>query len=984
MNQNYEVVFEKYVEDLKSKAFLLKHKKSGARVFILSNDDDNKVFYIGFRTPPTDNTGVAHIMEHSVLCGSKKYPLKDPFVELVKGSLNTFLNAMTYPDKTVYPVASRNDKDFKNLMDVYMDAVLNPNIYVHPEIMKQEGWSYKLDNKDDEITYNGVVYNEMKGAFSSPEGVLDREILHSLYPDTAYGVESGGDPEFIPELTYEDFIGFHKRYYHPCNSFIYLYGDMDIDERLEFLDKEYLSKYDKINIDSEIKMQKPFNEVAKSVIDYPISEEESEKENTYLTYNIVCGDNLEPKQYYAMQMILYALVDTQGAPIRDRLFKEGIGKDFMCTYENGIAQPYFNIIAKNAELENEGRFIEIIKEEFEKAVKNGLDEKSLVASVNSLEFKYKEADFGGYPKGLIWGLNCLDSWLYDENEPLMHIDCNETFKFLRDNIGSGYYEGLIKKYLLDNNHASILSLVPKKGLTAKNEEKVAKKLAEYKQSLSDEKIEQLVKDSKALSDYQESPETKEDLEKIPLLSRSDLKIESEPLKNEERNINGVPCIFHDYDTNGIAYISLLFDSNMISPEDAPYLSLLKSIFSFVDTNNYSYASLNNEINIYTGALSLETGVYTNRHSIKEFSLISDVSTRALYENIDKTFDLIEEVMFESKYDDTDRLYEIIAELKSKLQMSLNQSGHVASVLRSASYFNESSYLKELINGIDFYYFVESLEKNFDAKREELVEKIKQVVMKLFSANGLLISFTGDEKGYEIFKIRAEKFVDVLKEKGCTCIANNKPVIDRKYEFNLLQNMNQKNEGYKTSAGIQYVAKSGRMFENPDEYTGALRVFKTIMSYDYMWQNIRVLGGAYGCMCSAMPNGVVNFVTYRDPHLTRSIEVFDNIPKYLESFDVSDREMTKFVIGTMSSVDSPLTPYGKGLRDMNALIAHATFDDIQKSRNEVINCKKEDIKALAPFMKKALSDGNICVIGNESKIDSEKELFKEIKNLFANE
>ncbi len=981
MNKNFEIIFEKYVEDLKSKAFLLKHKKSGARIFILSNDDDNKVFYIGFRTPPEDNTGVAHIMEHSVLCGSKKYPLKDPFVELVKGSLNTFLNAMTYPDKTVYPLASRNDKDFKNLMDVYMDAVLNPNIYSHPEILKQEGWNYKLENIEDEITYNGVVYNEMKGAFSSPEGVLDREILHSLYPDTSYAVESGGDPEFITDLTYEDFINFHKRYYHPSNSFIYLYGDMDIEERLEYLDKEYLSKYDKIEIDSSIKMQKPFEKIAYCEKEYPISEEENEEENTYLTYNIVCNDNLDAKQYYAMQMILYALVDTQGAPIRDRLFKEGIGKDFMSTYENEILQPYFNIIAKNSELSKQDRFVEIIKEEFEKAAKEGLDKKSLIASINSLEFKYKEADFGGYPKGLIWGLNALDSWLYDENEPLMHIDCNETFKFLRENIKSGYFEDLIKKYLLNNNHASILALVPQKGLTAKNEEKVAKKLNEYKQGLSKEEIEQLIKDTKALSNYQEAPETNEALKTIPLLSKHDLKRKAEDFKNEEREIEGILTYYHDYDTNGIAYVSFLFDSNMISPEDAPYLSLLKSVFSFVDTKNYSYAELNNEINIYTGALSLECGVYSDRKDDKKYSLLSDLSTRTLYGNIDKTLDLVEEVMFESKYEDSDRLYEILAELKSKLQMSLNQSGHVSAVMRSTSYFSEATYLKEVINGIEFYKFVEELDKNYDSRKEELIAKLKEVIQKIFDINGLVVSFTGEEKGYEIFANRMQKFVDKLKANSKE-EKNSISVFDRKYLFSLKERLVQKNEGYKTSAGIQYVAKSGKMFEDTSKYTGALRVFKVIMSYEYMWFNIRVQGGAYGCMCAVAPNGVASFVTYRDPHLKRSLDVFDGIPDYLESFDVDEREMTKFVIGTMSSVDTPLTPNGKGSRDMLALITHTTLEDIQKARNEIIDCTCEDIKALAPLIKNALDDGNICVVGNEAKIEESKELFKETKNLFA--
>lgn len=981
--KNYRTIFEKEIEALKSKALLLKHEKTGARVFILSNDDDNKVFYIGFRTPPTDDTGIAHIMEHSVLCGSRKYPLKDPFVELVKGSLNTFLNAMTYPDKTVYPVASRNEKDFSNLMDVYLDAVFHPAIYQHPEIMRQEGWSYKIDSVEDPIEYNGVVYNEMKGAFSSPEGVLDREILHSLYPDTSYGVESGGDPQHIPELTYENFIAFHQKYYHPSNSFIYLYGDMDIEERLNFLDREYLSEYDAIEVDSEIKLQTPFQEMQDVCLKYPISENEEESENTYLAYNLVCGDNLDAYQYYAMQMILYALVDNQGAPIRDRLLKSGIGKDILSGYENGIRQPYFNIIAKNAEAAQKEEFLTIIREEFEKAAKEGLNKKSLTASLNQLEFKYKEADFGGYPKGLIYGLNLLDSWIYDENQPTLHIDCEETFRFLREKIESDYYEELIKKYLLNNAHSSVLSLVPEKGLTAARDEETKKKLADFKAGLSKETLEKLVEESKALAAFQEAPDSKEAIETIPLLERSDLRRESEGYKNDEREIAGIPIVFHDYFTNGIAYINLIFDSNQVEPSKLPYLSLLKSIFSFVDTDHYTYSDLNNEVNIYTGGLSFETGVYGSRKDKEKISLLSDISLRCLYGNMEKAIDLVEEMIGASRYDDTDRLHEIIAELKSRLQMTLNSAGHVAASVRATSYYSKSGYIKEQINGIEFYKFVEQLESNFEERKEELVQNIKDILSMILKHDGLLVSFTGDEAGYELFKTRFESFAAFLKNHAGEPAEREQrlPLKERRYQYLDAMVPEQKNEGFKTSAGIQYVARTGRYAEDGAELAGAMRVFRTIMSYDYLWFNIRVQGGAYGVMCSANLSGESTFVTYRDPNLSRSNDIFEGIPEYLENFDADDREMTKFVIGTMSSVDTPLTPVGKGSRDMSAYIADMTLEEAQKIRSATIDCTQEDIRKLAPHIKRALAEGNICVIGNEKKIEEEKDLFKTTRNLF---
>ena len=437
--ETYELMEEHDLPDLKSQGYLLRHKKSGARIVLLSNEDDNKVFTIGFRTPPEDSTGLPHILEHSVLCGSDKFPAKDPFVELVKGSLNTFLNAMTYPDKTVYPIASCNDKDFQNLMHVYMDAVFHPNIYKRDEIFRQEGWSYKLDDVDADLEYNGVVYNEMKGAFSSPEGVLDRVILNSLFPDTSYRNESGGDPEEIPNLSYEQFLDFHSRYDHPSNSYIYLYGDMDMAEKLMWLDREYLSKYDTLEIDSRIRYQEPFSEVIEVEKEYSIASNESEEDNTYLSYNKVIGTSLDRELYLAFEILDYALLSAPGAPLKKALVDAGIGKDIMGSYDNGIYQPVFSVIAKNANVDQKEQFISVIEQTLSDIVQNGMDQKAIEAGINYHEFRYREADFGGFPKGLMYGLQIFESWLYDDQKPFLHVDAIDTFNLLKEKGKTGYF-----------------------------------------------------------------------------------------------------------------------------------------------------------------------------------------------------------------------------------------------------------------------------------------------------------------------------------------------------------------------------------------------------------------------------------------------------------------------------------------------------------------------------------------------------------------
>ena len=963
----YQVIREKKVNELNSDAVILEHKKTGARVFLLSNDDENKVFCIGFRTPPSDSTGVPHIMEHSVLCGSEKFPVKDPFVELVKGSLNTFLNAMTYPDKTVYPVASCNEKDFQNLMDVYMDAVLHPNIYKEEKIFRQEGWHYEMESENSPLTINGVVYNEMKGAFSSPEGVLDRFTQNVLYPDSCYTHESGGAPENIPDLTYEDFMNFHRTYYHPSNSFIYLYGDMDMAEKLDWLDKEYLCHYDRQPVDSEIRLQQPFEAPVDKEIFYSITEEEPEEQATYLSVNTVVGDDLDPVLYMAFQILEYVLLDAPGAVLKKELVEAGIGQDVLGSYENGILQPYFSVIAKDAEKEQKGEFLAVVKGTLRKLADEGINKKSLLAGINYYEFRYREADFGNAPKGLMYGLQSLDSWLYG-GDPLMHLEYEETFTFLKKAVEEGYFEKLIRDYLLDNPFEAVIIVSPKRNLTAMEDEKLRKKLEAYKNSLSAEEIQKIVRETKELKEYQDIPSPKEDLEKIPLLKREDIAPEPEKLYLEERTMAGTTVLCHEMFTSGIGYLRVLFNTNRVPSEDLPYVGLLKAILGYVDTKEHSYSDLSDEINLNSGGLSFSVTSYPKLQNPEEFTGVFVASARVLYEKLDFGFSAIAEIVKDSVLDDAKRLGEIVAETKSRSQMRLNSASHSAAVARATSYFSATSAYNDVTGGIAFYQFVEELARNYDEKKEVLIQKLKETAERLFTADNMIISYTADAEGLHALEAPLQKFKDSL------------PAGEGE-EYPFVWEKGNKNEGFMTSSQVSYVARCGSFAGTGIPYTGALKTLKVILGYDYLWLNVRVKGGAYGVMNGTGRSGEGYFVSYRDPNVKETNEVYEAVVSYLENFNADERDMTKYVIGTISDLDTPLLPPYKGSKADSAWFSGVTDEMLLKERQEVLAVQPEDIRALAEVIKAVLATGSLCVIGNAEKVKENSEMFGEVKNLF---
>lgn len=964
----YQLLKEETLEGIKAKGWLLRHKKSGARVVYIENDDNNKVFSIAFRTPPSDSTGAPHIMEHSVLCGSKNFPAKDPFVELVKGSLNTFLNAMTYPDKTVYPVASCNDKDFQNLMHVYMDAVLYPNIYVHDEIFRQEGWSYQLDSVEGKLAYNGVVYNEMKGAFSSPEGVLDRVVLNTLFPDTAYANESGGDPEVIPELTYEQFLDFHRKYYHPSNSYIYLYGDMDIEEKLNWLDREYLSNFEAADVDSEIGFQEPFEHMEEKEITYSIASDESEEDNTYLSYNKVVGTSLDRELYLAFQILDYALLSAPGAPLKKALTDAGVGKDIMGSYDNGIYQPIFSIVSKNANVGQKEEFVRLVEDVLGGIVEKGMDKKALEAGINYYEFWYREADFGNYPKGLMYGLQMMDSWLYDDERPFMHIEALDTFAFLKEQVGTGYYEELIRKYILQNPHGAIVVVKPEKGRTARMERMLSEKLEAYKQHLTRDEREVLVERTKGLEAYQSAEDSEEDLAKIPVLKREDISRDIEPIINEEIKLAQVPVIYHEIETNGIGYLDVLFDMSGIEEELLPYVGILQSVLGIIDTSHYGYGELFNEINVHTGGIGTSLELYSDVTNVREkaFKATFEVKAKALYGKLPVAFEMIGEILTESRLGDTKRLKEILAMLKSRLLMRFQSSGHMTAALRAMSYASPSAKLKDMTNGIEFYKKVSYLEEHWEEEKDGLVGVLEGLARRIFRPDNMMFSYTASREGLEglegrIQDLKSRLFVGETVHAQC------------------IIHCEKKNEGFQTASKVQYVARAGNFIDRGMSYSGALQILKVILSYEYLWQNIRVKGGAYGCMSNFNRVGEGYFVSYRDPHLKRTVEVYEGVVEYLQGFTVSERDMTKYIIGTMSNIDQPLTPSAKGERSMNLYMGKVSAEMIQAERREILEAGQEDIRRLARVVEAVLAADQLCVIGSEEKLEEDKELFETLTN-----
>jgi len=965
---SYEIIEKREIRDLNSMSYLLRHKKTGARVALLENDDNNKVFYIGFRTPPEDSTGVAHILEHSVLCGSREFPVKDPFVELVKGSLNTFLNAMTYPDKTIYPIASCNDKDFQNLMHVYLDAVFYPRIYDTDKIFRQEGWHYELDGLEGELTINGVVYNEMKGAFSSPDDVLFREKMKSLYPDTTYGRVSGGDPAVIPELTYEEFLDFHRRYYHPSNSYIYLYGDMDMAEKLVFLDEKYLSAFDRLKIDSAVREQEPFPALRRVVREYPVSDESREEESGYLSYNMTAGDCLDRELYVAFDVLDYALCGAPGAPLKQVLLDHSMGKDVYSEYDNGIKQPFFSVVASDTDVAREQEFVELIDKELRRIVREGFDRKALLAGINHYEFRYREADFGRYPKGLMYGLQILDSWLYADNAPFIHVEANDTYARLREKAEQGYFENLVQTYLIDNPHKSLVILKPRKGMAKEQEEALKARLAERKAGMSREQLKEIIDRQQALKAYQEQEDSKEDLARIPMLAREDIGREARKLVNEETRIGELPALRHTLFTNGIAYIRLVFSLDQIPERLYPYVGIFSACLGLLNTANYSYGELSNEIDLNTGGIGAANNIYANVENADEYKATLELKTKVLYDNIDKAMELLREIALTSDFTDEKRLLEIVSEGQSQMQSQMAARGDQTALNRALAYGSVSGAVGETLSGIPYFRLLSRIQGHFEEEKGALIRALRELAVMIFRRENLMVDYVGTDEGWEKLKAAAGRFAGALYVQPVETGSYHPAPVKRQ-------------EGFMTAGQVLYVCRAGNFKKKGLPYKGTLRFLQVMMRYEYLWINLRVKGGAYGCQCSFGRSGESGFTSYRDPNLKNTVEVYEKAAETVEKFTADERVMTQYIIGAVSDMDTPMNPAAYGLFSLNAYQRGITQEMLDQERKELLGATQEEIRELAAYIRAFMQDDFLCVVGNAQKIKEEKEMFLTTEDLF---
>ena len=966
----YERVDYSHLPDINADGLMMRHTKSGARIVLIANDDPNKVFGIAFRTTPKDSTGVPHILEHSVLCGSERFPVKDPFTEMDKGSLRTFINAFTASTWTCYPCASCNDKDFKNLTHVYMDAVLRPLIYQRKEIFLQEGWHYELESPEAELGVNGIVYSEMKGAFSNPDRCASRVLKEAMYPDTTYGVESGGNPDVIPELSYEEFLEFHRTYYSPANSYIFLYGNADMADMLTFIDEEYLSKFDIIPVDSEIGMQEPFG-FRRVEETYPIGEDEDDKNRTYLQLGVKVYDGVDPKRASAWDMLTSVLFSMPGAPVKKALIDAGIGSDVNGYINSDFRQPMVIVSAREANPEQADQFLAIIRDTIAGVIRDGVNRNAIEALLNRAEFNYRSTDFGGEPRGLYYAFNSLSMMIFEEDRPFDGLNIGWVFDELRKELANGYFEQLLQEFL-DSDHSVLAVVKPEKGLGTKKEKELAEKLAAKKAAMSEAEIAQLVEETAALKEFQNRVETEEELSCIPSLERED--ISKEPLSLEytvKSTKDGVPVIHVDNFTGGITYIQARFDVTDLPEEELPYLKLYAETLNVMDTENYTYPEFQNALNFYTGSLSQFPESAPVKGEIGEMKGFLTSDLRVFDGGASKGLELLWEALWRTKYTDTKRLLEIISEQAAYLPNSLVSGGSRTANILSQSQFSPHIRFRHWTNQEGYYSYLRRWIDNFDQMKDEIVEHMEKIRLHILRKTRLSFGISADADGYAKALPAFEEFIENL-----AAVPAEDPLAGvAKLPWLGGYHFAKCNEVLTYAGAVQYDSASGNYRTAGYSYSGAFKVLETILSRDYLWTKIRVLGGAYGAGCGTDDiGGNVFMSTYRDPNLRESFEVFNGTVGYTEQLNLSDHDITRYIIGTIADMDTPYTPSTSMYTALNRYYIGITKEDVQRTRTEVLSVTNEKLRALAPMLQDVLAQNYRAALATESKAKECEDLF----------
>ncbi len=958
----FKLIEKRFIKEVNSECYYYEHVKSGAKLLKIANQDENKTFAIAFKTLPNSDNGVAHIIEHSVLNGSTNFPVKSPFDILSKGSLNTFLNAMTSRDVTEYPVASLNDKDYFNLMHVYLDAVLNPLIYSDPRILKQEGWHYELTSKEAPLTYKGVVYNEMKGAFSNPQRLLLYYNLKSLFPNNAIGKESGGVPASIVTLTQKEFTDFHKKYYHPSNCIIMLYGNADMDKELAFIDSYYLSKYSRDNSLTNLEDQKPFTAMQQMHNYYPIVEGTPIDNQTFITLNFAAGSNTDYALVYALNILCEVLVNQESAPVKNALLKEGIGQD-VSAYLIDFKQNALTIMLQNANPKDQNKFKEIVFRTLKEELKKGIDKKEIEAVLNRMEFNIREGSDA--QKGITYFSQIKPGWMYAGN-PFMGLEYEKILETLKKGLQSDYYETLVNQYILDNKHASLVVLEPKPGMENEVNSAIEKELQQYKSTLSESQIENLVKETQELIAYQNEEDSPEDLAKVPMLSITDINPKATYYQCDEKKIENTKVLHYNEFANNIIYSNLLFNMKTLPQELIPYASLLSNILGILNTQNYSYGELNRELNNQTGNFSTSLRTYLENNDDAKMLTYFDLSSKILNNKCDKMFDLAIEVLLKSNISDTARLKEVIMRHLVELESFVN-NGYAVATSRAASYFTNQGVFKELTSGLDYYRFVNALGKDIDKNMPLIVENLKETAKLLFSKENMMATVTCSNPDYTIYSTSLKSFMDKL------------PAATPDYQkWTFL--LNNKNEGIQSASKVQYVISGYDFKKLGYNWDGKMRVLSQIISTDWLKNQIRVIGGAYGGFCNFSPNGTVTFNSYRDPNLVNTLETYKKTTAYLSSFNADQEAMTRYIIGTIANLDVPQTTEQKGMASFIYHMTNRSEADLQKDRTAILNTTAADIRSYAGFVDNIIGQDSYCVYGNSDQLLKDKAVFKNIFNI----